>query len=73
MPDTVPVTLEVEPAVAAALADPRNRAAMSRLVSRVLRPRPGPSELAHASARTTKLYDRRGKQISLDEVERITL
>ncbi|RAI54540.1 integrase [Roseicella frigidaeris] len=27
----------------------------------------------HASARTTKLYDRRGEQISLDEVERITL
>ncbi len=26
-----------------------------------------------ASARTTKLYDRRGEQISLDEVERITL
>ena len=28
---------------------------------------------AHASARTTKLYDRRGDAISLDEVERITL
>ncbi|PWC26737.1 tyrosine-type recombinase/integrase [Teichococcus aestuarii] len=28
---------------------------------------------AHASARTTKLYDRRGQQITLDEVERITL
>jgi hypothetical protein len=28
---------------------------------------------AHASARTTKLYDRRGEAISLDEVERITL
>ena len=27
----------------------------------------------HASARTTKLYDRRGEQISLDEVERIAL
>jgi integrase len=27
----------------------------------------------HASARTTKLYDRRGEQVSLDEVERITL
>ena len=25
----------------------------------------------HASARTTKLYDRRGQQVSLDEVERI--
>ena len=28
---------------------------------------------AHASARTTKLYDRRGEAISLDEVERIML
>jgi integrase len=28
---------------------------------------------AHASARTTKLYDRRGEAISLDEVERIVL
>jgi integrase len=28
---------------------------------------------AHASARTTKLYDRRGDAISLDEVERIVL
>ena len=27
----------------------------------------------HASARTTKLYDRRGEQISLDEIERIML
>ena len=33
-------------------------------------PRPWPG---HASARTTKLYDRRGEQVSLDEVERITL
>ena len=28
---------------------------------------------AHSSARTTKLYDRRGEEISLDEVERITV
>ena len=28
---------------------------------------------AHSSARTTKLYDRRGERISLDEVERIIL
>ena len=50
MPDTVPVTIEVEPAAAAALGDPRTRAAMGRLVSRVLDPRPGPSELAQAIA-----------------------
>ncbi|RAI54535.1 hypothetical protein [Roseicella frigidaeris] len=50
MPDTVPVTIEVEPGVAVALGDPRTRAAMGRLVSRVLNPRPGPSELAQAIA-----------------------
>lgn len=28
---------------------------------------------AHADARTTKLYDRRNEQVSLDEIERITI
>ncbi len=28
---------------------------------------------AHTSARTTKLYDRRGEEVSLDEIERISL
>jgi hypothetical protein len=44
------VTIPVEPAAAAALDDPRNRAAVGRLVSRVLRPRAGPSPLAAAIA-----------------------
>ena len=63
MPDTVPVTIEVESDAAAALGDPRTRAAMGRLVSRVLNPRPGPSELAQAiaaakaEARATGLTD----------------
>ena len=50
MPDTVPVTLEVEAAAAAPLTDARTRAAMGRLVSRVLYPRRGPSDLAQAIA-----------------------
>lgn len=50
MSDTVSVTLEVDAAAAAALADANTRAAMGRLVSRVLHPRPGPSELAQAIA-----------------------
>ncbi|HEX5327383.1 MAG TPA: hypothetical protein VFW75_11995 [Acetobacteraceae bacterium] len=50
MPDAVSVTLEVEPGAAAALGDPRTRAAMGRLVSRVLNPRPGPGGLAQAIA-----------------------
>jgi hypothetical protein len=50
MDSTVDVTIPVEPDAAAALADARNRAAMGRLVSRVLRPRSGPSPLAQAIA-----------------------
>ena len=46
----VDVTIPVEPEAAAVLADPRNREAMGRLVSRVLRPRAGPSPLAQAIA-----------------------
>lgn len=50
MDSTVDVTIPVEPEVAAALADERNRAAVGRLVSRVLRPHSGPSALAQAIA-----------------------
>ncbi len=52
MPNTVPVTLEVEPGAAAALEDPAIRARIERLVSRMLNPRPGPTELAQAIADT---------------------
>ncbi|MBV9735977.1 MAG: hypothetical protein JO209_08710 [Acidisphaera sp.] len=38
MPDTVPVTIEVEPDAAAALGDEARRARVGRLVSRMLRP-----------------------------------
>jgi hypothetical protein len=50
MDSTIDVTIPVEPEAAAALADARNRAAVGRLVSRVLRPRAGPSALAQAIA-----------------------
>ncbi len=50
MDKTVDVTIPVEPEAAAALADARNRDAVGRLVSRVLRPRSGPSPLARAIA-----------------------
>jgi len=50
MDKTGDVTIPVEPEVAADLADARNRAAVGRLVSRVLRPRSGPSALAQAIA-----------------------
>jgi hypothetical protein len=47
---SVDVTIPVEPEVAAALRDARNRQAVGRLVSRVLRPRAGPNPLAQAIA-----------------------
>ena len=47
---SVDVTIPVEPEVAAALGDARNREAVGRLISRVLRPRAGPSPLAEAIA-----------------------
>lgn len=50
MSDTISVTIEVDAIAAAALSDTRTRAAMGRLVSRVLHPRPGRSELAQAIA-----------------------
>ena len=52
MPDTIPVTLEVDHVAAAALGGPRTRAAMGCLISRVLTPHPGPSPLAQAIAET---------------------
>jgi hypothetical protein len=50
MDRTVDVTIPVEPEAAAALADARNREAMGRLVSHLLRPRSGSSPLARAIA-----------------------
>jgi hypothetical protein len=60
---TVDITIPVEPEIAAALVDARTRAAMGRLLGRVLQPRPGPSELAlaivdaQAEARAAGLTD----------------
>lgn len=48
MTATVDVTIPVEPEAAEALADARNRDAVGRLVSRVLRPHAGPSALGQA-------------------------
>ena len=50
MDTSINVTIPIEPEAAAALADPRNREAVGRLISRVLRPRSGPSALARAIA-----------------------
>jgi hypothetical protein len=50
MDKTVDVTIPVEPEAAVALADERNRQAVGRLVSRVLRRDSGPTPLARAIA-----------------------
>ena len=50
MDNLIEVSIPVEPEAAAALADARNREAVGRLVSRLLRPRSGPSPLARALA-----------------------
>jgi len=50
MDRTGDVTIPVESEASAALADPRNREAVGRLVSRVLRPGAGPTPLAQAIA-----------------------
>jgi hypothetical protein len=63
MDNTVDVTIPVDAEAASALADARNREAVGRLISRVLRPRSGPGPLAHAiaelkaEARTAGLTD----------------
>jgi hypothetical protein len=40
MPDTVDVAIPVDPEAAVALADERKRAAVGRIVSRIVRPNP---------------------------------
>lgn len=50
MDKSIDVTIPIEPEAAAALTDPRNREAIGRLISRVLRPRSGSSALARAIA-----------------------
>jgi hypothetical protein len=50
MDKTIDVVIPVEPEAAATLVEVRNREAIGRLVSRVLRPAAGPSPLAQAIA-----------------------
>lgn len=50
MGNTVDVTIPVDPQAADALRDARNRAAVGRLVSRVLHPQPGDDPLIEAIA-----------------------
>ncbi len=68
MPDTAPVTIEVEPAAAAALGDPATRARIGRLVSRVLRP-PGVERLVEAMDALAAEAERRGLTDEILEAE----
>ena len=69
MPDTVPVTIEVEPEVAAALADPATRARLERLVRRTLRPAGGVERLFTAMDALSEEARRRGLTDELLEEE----
>ena len=51
MPNTIDVTIPVEPEAAAALQDARKREAVGRIVSRILRPQPGQDPLLDAMQR----------------------
>jgi hypothetical protein len=54
MPKMVDITIPIEVDAAVTLGDARNREAVGRLVSRVLRPQTGPSPLAEAIAELKK-------------------
>lgn len=60
MPDTVPVVLDVEPAIAAALDDPATRARLERLVRRTFRPAGGVERLFAAMDALSEEARRRG-------------
>jgi hypothetical protein len=60
MPDTVPVIIEVEPDLAAALSDPATRARLERLVRRTLRPAAGVERLFAAMDALSDEARRRG-------------
>ena len=51
MPETVDVAIPVEVEAAQALADARKREAVGRIISRLLRPRPGQDPLLDAMRR----------------------
>jgi hypothetical protein len=69
MPDTVPVTIEVEPDVAAALADPATRARLERLVRRTLRPAGGVERLFTTMDALSEEARRRGLTDEILEAE----
>lgn len=60
MPDTVAVTIQVEPEIAAALADPAARARLERLVRRSFRPAGGIERLFAAMDALSDEARRRG-------------
>lgn len=69
MPDTVPVTLQVEPELAAALANPATRARLERLVRRTLAPAGGVDRLFAAMDALSEEARRRGLTDALLEDE----
>lgn len=68
MPDTVPVTLDLDPETAAALGDPRTRARVERLIRRSVRP-PGIERLFAAMDALSAEARRRGLTDEILEAE----
>jgi len=67
MPNTVDVTIPVEPEAAAALGDARKREAIGRIVSRILRPHPGQDPLLDAMQRLST--DAKAKGLTPESLE----
>jgi len=67
MPNTIDVTIPVEPEAAPALQDARKREAIGRIVSRILRPHPGQDPLLDAMQRLSD--DAKTKGLTPDILE----
>ncbi len=67
MPNTIDVTIPVEPEAAAALQDARKREAIGRIVSRILLPQPGHYPLLDAMQRLSA--DARAKGLTPEILE----
>ena len=69
MADTVDIVIPVEAEVAAALTDEHKREAVGRIVSRILRPRPGHDPLLEAMQRLGAEAKTRGLTAAALETE----
>ena len=69
IPNTIDVTIAVEPEAAAALQDARKSEAIGRIVSRILRPHPGQDPLLDAMQRLSADAEAKGLTPDILEAE----